>query len=98
MTQVQKEVKSYVQIFFSGESGIQGVKIKGLIKMLLYIKIYHISSTISLVIFSVTHKLWRCPMRNGVWLIAEGLGLKKKMAEFSGFTFCLNNTSLLEGL
>ena len=36
MTRVQKEVKSYVQIFFSGESGIQGVKIKGLIKMLLY--------------------------------------------------------------
>ena len=36
-------------------------------------------------------------IRNGVRLIAEGLGLKK-IAEFGGFTFFLDNMSLFEGL
>ena len=36
-------------------------------------------------------------MRNGVRLIAEGLGFKK-IAEFSGFTFFLDNKSLFAGL
>ena len=36
-------------------------------------------------------------MRNGVWLIAEGLELKK-FAEFDGFTFFLDSKSLFEGL
>ena len=59
---------------------------------------YRISSPISLVIFSV-FDTEICKIFHPKWgsAYSRGFGIKK-IAEFGGFTFFLDNTSLFEGL
>ena len=61
-------------------------------------RIYRISSPISLVIFSV-FDTEICKIFHQKWgsAYSRGFGIKK-IAELSGFTFFLDNTSLFEGL
>ena len=59
---------------------------------------YHISSPISLVIFSV-FDTEICKIFHQKWgsAYSRGFGIKK-IAEFGGFTFFLDNTSEFEGI